>query len=398
MKAGTHASKHLSMPDYSELSSSSYTRIKQIECGEDHNLIRDENGNVFAFGSNSKGQLGMCNYDDLYMPTRIDTLPLHSVKEVATCGDQNLSCTHDGEVYIWPCVKEGKRISIPQSINFGSDKIKISNVTCGYNFGILLSNQGLVFSFGKNNADGQLGHGDTQARGFPEMIQCLKDAGEKVERVECGFRHCIARTSLGKVYTWGWGLMGQLGHDSTMSELSPRNISLDKKNRKNKAIQIAAGYEHSVILLENRDIIWFGTNGTLTVPQLKPTKLDLSEKVPELFPPHDFTSGIVNASSDFLVTKINCSWNKSMSLTNIVVADVRSLENTTSQAIQACIKTLSHNWDTKEVEPPYIEAISKYFSVNIMKKVSAAPVSKSGLKSKGSKMKTDSPATKRRNY
>jgi len=41
-----------------------------------------------------------------------------------------------------------------------------------------------VFSFGKNNADGQLGHGDTEARGFPEIIQCLKEAGEKIESID----------------------------------------------------------------------------------------------------------------------------------------------------------------------------------------------------------------------
>ena len=101
-KQNSGASKQLIMPDYTPLSLCNYAKIKQIECGEDHNLIRDENGNVFAFGSNSKGQLGMCNYDDTHMPTRIESLPENSIKEVSTCGDQNLCCTNDGEVYIWP--------------------------------------------------------------------------------------------------------------------------------------------------------------------------------------------------------------------------------------------------------------------------------------------------------
>lgn len=81
-------------------------------------------------------------------------------------------------------MKEGQKISIPQCISLGSDKIKISRVSCGYNFGILLSTQGLVFSFGKNNSDGQLGHGDTDPRGYPEVIQSLKDAGEKIDNVD----------------------------------------------------------------------------------------------------------------------------------------------------------------------------------------------------------------------
>ena len=83
-KQNSGASKQLIMPDYSSLKLCDYAKIKQIECGEDHNLIRDENGNIFAFGSNSKGQLGLSNYDDVHMPTRIEALPEGSVKEVAT--------------------------------------------------------------------------------------------------------------------------------------------------------------------------------------------------------------------------------------------------------------------------------------------------------------------------
>ena len=159
IKPGSHAMRHLALPDYSAIPEWNFSKIKQIVSGENHNLIRDDNGNVYAFGNNQKGQLGMGNYEDLFMPARIDALPENNIKEIAAWGDQNLSWTFDGEVYIWPWVKDGQKISIPQSIIFGNDKIKICNVSWGYNFGILLSNQGLVFSFGKSNSDGQLGHG-----------------------------------------------------------------------------------------------------------------------------------------------------------------------------------------------------------------------------------------------
>jgi hypothetical protein len=32
----------------------------------------------------------------------------------------------------------------------------------------------------------------------------LKDAGERIENVVAGFKHVIAKTTLGRVYTWGW--------------------------------------------------------------------------------------------------------------------------------------------------------------------------------------------------
>ena len=53
---------------------------------------------------------------------------------------------------------------------------------------------------------------------------------------------------------------------------------------RDKAIQIAAGYSHSVIMTESsRDILWFGTSGTLH-KQASPVLLQVSEKLPSLVP------------------------------------------------------------------------------------------------------------------
>lgn len=150
-----------------------------------------------------------------------------------------------------------------------------------------------------------------------------------------------------------------------------------------------------MVLLESRDIYWFGMNGTLQEPCYKPTKLNLSDKIPEIFPPSDQASSVVNPHTDFLVTKINCSWNKTLSLTDIIIADVRSLEGVTANAIQSSIKTLAHAWHSKEIEPPYIEAISKYFSVNTMRKPQAPSKPKASTKTKTNK-KLASPTSKRR--
>lgn len=103
-----------------------------------------------------------------------------------------------------------------------SEKINISRVSCGYNFGFFISSQGLVYSVGKDNQDGQLGLGHFYPNDIPELVTCFKEAGERIDSIECGFRHSIARSTLGKVYTWGWNKFGQLGHGHENSELSPR--------------------------------------------------------------------------------------------------------------------------------------------------------------------------------
>jgi len=51
-----------------------------------------------------------------------------------------------------------------------------------------------------------LGQGDEVSRELPKLVKGLMK--EKVDQVECGFKHVICRTSLKKVFTWGWGKSG----------------------------------------------------------------------------------------------------------------------------------------------------------------------------------------------
>ena len=61
---------------------------------------------------------------------------------------------------------------------------------------------------GKDNSEGQLGLGHTYPRDVPDLILSLKEVGERIDTLECGYKHVIAKSSLGKVYTWGWGSKG----------------------------------------------------------------------------------------------------------------------------------------------------------------------------------------------
>lgn len=73
----------------------------------------------------------------------------------------------------------------------------IKDVGCGHNFAILLTTHGLLYSLGSENNEGELGLGDSLPRKIPTLINSLKDAGEKILQVDCGFKHVICKTSLG---------------------------------------------------------------------------------------------------------------------------------------------------------------------------------------------------------
>lgn len=86
-----------------------------------------------------------------------------------------------------------------------------------------------VYSFGRNDA-GQCGVGadDTEtppkAVLVPTLIESL--SVHRVTLVSCGGAHTAAVTAQGALFTWGWGLYGQLGHGSDMKELfHPKEVS-----------------------------------------------------------------------------------------------------------------------------------------------------------------------------
>ena len=69
-----------------------------------------------------------------------------------------------------------------------------------------------------------------------ELLSSLKDIGERIEALECGYKHVIAKSSLGKIYTWGWGARGQLGLGHTDTEISPRHVTVEKCGHKERVV------------------------------------------------------------------------------------------------------------------------------------------------------------------
>jgi len=70
----------------------------QVDCGSDHSILVDNGGRVFAFGSNKHGQLGIGSFNDEFQPQVIGRL--HDRVTQAACGtDHTLLLTGSGQVY-----------------------------------------------------------------------------------------------------------------------------------------------------------------------------------------------------------------------------------------------------------------------------------------------------------
>lgn len=126
--------------------------------------------------------------------------------------------------------------------------------------------------------DGQLGLGTKEDQTRPAM---LPHQIENIVSLAVGPRMNLALTSDGEMYSWGQGLMGELGLAYITHQEYPAKIT--KVSCKFKAV--AVGYEHSLAVSEAGDLYVWGANdlGQLGTGDLKPIDRPTKLKLPQKF-------------------------------------------------------------------------------------------------------------------
>jgi len=128
----------------------------------------------------------------------------------------------------------------------------MSQVAAGLNFTVFLTRQGHVYTCG-TNTHGQLGHGDTQDRPTPKMIEVLGS----VVQIAAGPSYILSVTENGTVYSFGSGANFCLGHGEQHNEFQPRVVQ--KFRRKGiHIVRVSAGDEHAVALDSNGFVSFIG--------------------------------------------------------------------------------------------------------------------------------------------
>ena len=97
---------------------------------------------------------------------------------------------------------------------------------------------GKIWSFGGGEY-GRLGHGGEEYEQVPRLIEAL--ARVMVIQVAAGYMHSIALTSDGDVFTWGCGETGRLGHGNAGNHHVSKQVE-----GIGGVVDIAAGYRHSL--------------------------------------------------------------------------------------------------------------------------------------------------------
>ena len=92
-----------------------------------------------------------------------------------------------------------------------------------------------LYAFGSGDF-GRLGHGDTVMQKTPKLVEILRD--RDIVKFASGARHTVGLGSDGKVWSWGFGNDGQLGHGDYQLQTMPQQVKyLEREN----VVAIACG-------------------------------------------------------------------------------------------------------------------------------------------------------------
>uniref|UniRef100_A0A8C5MSF3 Secretion regulating guanine nucleotide exchange factor n=1 Tax=Leptobrachium leishanense TaxID=445787 RepID=A0A8C5MSF3_9ANUR len=137
---------------------------------------------------------------------------------------------------------------------------RVSTVSCGWDFTIILTDSGRVLSCG-SNAFGQLGIPHVKSSSVPEPVQSLQ---EKVLDISAGLRHSLALTDSGGVFQWGVGLASHAKRFSCGNPVPPFLTAKEPSRipglENVKGRKVIAGSYHSVTVTEDGDLYVWGSN------------------------------------------------------------------------------------------------------------------------------------------
>lgn len=271
-------------------------RIRHVGSGPEagHLFVVDDAGQVWSWGNNDAGQLGLGDMKSRRVPSRIPigengeassivmiscgkkhTLLLTSQGEVLAAGDNSDGQCGKGEMKVVKA-KNGVEVeicSVPMLTKFEEIDYKgppVVKVSAGANFSMLLDIEGHVWTFG-NQEFGQLGNGtngsynaaearvDLHFAGIPQakrLMQCFRrdSKTKKVKEIEmlkardisAGSHHAAMVDELDRVFTWGQGRYGATGHGETVDIHVPTWVAaLDHPRGKVKAV--ACGHTVTVM-------------------------------------------------------------------------------------------------------------------------------------------------------
>jgi len=251
------------------------TGVVFVAAGGDFVIALRSDGNVWAWGNNSSGQLGNGTTDNNADPAQISWS--QTATAVAAGYDHALAISSYRDVWAWGSNSDGQ---IGADVDAGQVSYfdrpfpvgngNVTAISAGNKFSFAVDGSN-VWSWGRN-LNGQLGQGNTSQYNKPVTISNFSN----VALVSAGDDHALAVKTDGSVWSWGNNDSGQLGNGAIdAGRTSPAQV-----NGISSIMTVSAGVKDSFAMRLNNTVwgwgynafgqIGDGTNTDVLAPKLIP--------------------------------------------------------------------------------------------------------------------------------
>eukprot|EP01062_Namystynia_karyoxenos_P024509 TRINITY_DN19562_c0_g1_i3.p1 TRINITY_DN19562_c0_g1~~TRINITY_DN19562_c0_g1_i3.p1 ORF type:complete len:1105 (+),score=273.14 TRINITY_DN19562_c0_g1_i3:80-3316(+) len=254
-------------------------RITDIACGMNFCVAATGAGDCLAWGANDRGQCGGGDIAEVLHPAPVRGLP-PCVVAVAAGGGHCVAVTAAGDVWAWGANGQGQLgvgdeepheypVKVP-----GFDG-RCQGICCGLGHTVALDkNSGELWGWGWNHT-GQLGVEGRANVLAPRRLQLPLPDGEvgRVTHCSAGGGHTVAVTAGGSAYAVGSNACGQLGLGHCDNTDSWQRIPLELEQEEG-AVLAACGEEFTVIVTDRgrAQAAGIGIVGQLGDGELSPTR------------------------------------------------------------------------------------------------------------------------------
>ncbi|WMS40912.1 Ig-like domain-containing protein [Acuticoccus sp. MNP-M23] len=249
--------------------------IVSVSAGMLHGSLLTESGDVYVWGFGNTGRLGLGDQENRFAATKLTgVLDDANVVIVENGNGVSFAITDTGDLYGWGQNTSGQ-LGLGDEVNrYEPAKIDIDgktvvSVSSGTSHTLVLTSDGAVYGFG-GNRDGEADPDALEGPGDPvnEILtpQLVEGLPDDIVSVTADTSTSFAVTSDGRVFGWGENEFGQLfvgddNGDGTFTRtdykvLEPRELT----ELPDDVIDVKAGGRWAVALTDDGDVFMWGRN------------------------------------------------------------------------------------------------------------------------------------------
>lgn len=269
----------------------------RLGSGMEHSCTLAQPGGVLCWGRNTMGQLGNSQVVSSEIAIPVQGLPTE-IASVAVGGFHSCALSVSGNVWCWGSNQSGELgvgsgvISSVQPVQVSALSGRVNAITAGDHHSCALMATGDVWCWGLNGS-GQLGDGTTINRSTPVQVFGINS----VVSVDAGSEHTCSLLVTGQVHCWGNGFNGELGEGANIVRRFPtmvKNLGVSTKS-------ISSGGQHTCALSISGAVTCWGNNisgqlgdGSYTSRSLPVSVTGLTGSVTDVVAAHSHTCALLD--------------------------------------------------------------------------------------------------------